>query len=339
MARKPKADTGIDNKSKLIEALRFAAFVTTGTDTEDFAYVRIKDKLLTAADNVICMGGPVDEDLEICLHGSKLKAALEQCGPVFKITEVDRSGISVRSDKFRAVVPAMEIELMSPYLPDAPVAKIDDRIKNAFELCNPIVPGKGDRPFSNSASLNAGSCIATNGALMVEYWHGIDLPSGLNIPKRCLTAVTKQKKPLAAFGFSNYSATFYFDDGSFIKTKLEDVNYPNTDRLFDGFNGMPFEPMPPEFFKGIDAVDAFAVDGTIYIHDGYVATHNSLDIGASYRVDGIRGFHCYGGKYWQMVKDHVRTVHFSKGTVGAAPVAAMFYGENIRGIIAGKNIG
>lgn len=309
------------------------SFAASGHDNELFQYVRIKNGMLTASDNVICMGSPIDSELDICLHGGKFKSALEQCGQNFQFTQVDKAAVSLRSEKFRALIPAIENDVIADYMPDDCIADIDDRVKVALDICNNVVQGKGERTYYLCALLRAHTCVATNGLVAMEVWHGIDLPNGLNIPKRALNAITKVKIPLKAFGFSQNSATFWFEDGSFIRTRLVDQEYPNVDRLYSEFESATFTPLPSDFYTGIDALDKFIVDDAMYVHENYVATHRSLELGASYYIAGVKGGYCFNPKLWQTVRPYVETVCFLEDR--KKPTA--FYGSSMRGLIMGRN--
>jgi hypothetical protein len=65
-----KPNTEIDARTKLIDALGFVAFASSGHDSELFNYIKIKNRLLTAADNTIVIGCPVEADLDIVIQGA-----------------------------------------------------------------------------------------------------------------------------------------------------------------------------------------------------------------------------------------------------------------------------
>jgi hypothetical protein len=334
-SRKPKSLPEIgDNRAKLIDALGFVAFAASGHDNEKFNYVRIKNKMLTAADDCIAMSAPVDVDFEICLHGGKFKSALEQCGENFQFTQLNEASVSIKSEKFRAVVEAAPLDLLSPYVPDAVVATIDDRVKNALEVCDKFVLGKGDATHHQSAFLTAQTAMATTGAIAVEYWHGIDLPP-VALPKRALQAISKIKKKLVGFGFSETSATFHYEDGSFVKAQLYNGSFPNSSlvKIYEQFENAKHASLFPEFFDALDALSAFISNDTIHFHDDFLATDRSLELGASYKVPGIVSGRSFSAKLWNTIKPYVQTVCIINMDK-SKPI--MFTGDNLRGLIMGK---
>lgn len=334
MARSSKAKAEISNRSKLIEALSFVAVADTGKDVDKYAYVKIRNGFATALNDVFTIGAPVEVELDLCLHGEKLKAALEHCGPNFQLTQLDDVSVSVKSEKFRATIPAFSADTLPPGEPDDAIASINDNIKSAFTLCNPLISGKGTRLLDDCMLLRAYTAVATNGHMAFEYFHGIDLPPNLLIPKLTVTVISKMKKPLTHFGYApNKSVTFWFEDGSFIKTKLCDGEYPDVDKLYQQFNGHPFYPLPENFFEGLDAIDKFSENDSVYFQQGYVSTHRSLQIGANYRVDGLPPGFCFNAGFWKRVKEICGQVCFLPDI--KAPVC--FHGTNVRGLIMGKH--
>jgi hypothetical protein len=281
------------------------------------------------------MGNPVEIDLDMCIQGAKFKAGLQQCKSNFQFTQVDAASISLRSDKFNAVVPIADADTIAETKPDEPVAAIDDRIKKAFDVCNNIANEKLDRPFCQCLQLNANTVVATNGFAALEYWHGINLPDALSIPKRASVAVVKAKKSLAAFGFSNTSATFYFEDGSFIKTKLHIAEFPNKalHGLYAMFDEASFVSLPADFFNSMDAIESFIVDDNVFLHNEYMASNRTLELGANYKVEGLRGNYQFSFKLWQIMRPHILTACFHPDP--KKPTA--FRGQNLRGLIMGKN--
>ena len=72
-------------------------------------------------------------------------------------------------------------------------AVIDDRIKAAFEAVLPLATDGAQHAHLAAVLLQSGSAVATNGHVLAEYWHGIDLPPML-IPKASAVAILKAGK-------------------------------------------------------------------------------------------------------------------------------------------------
>lgn len=332
MARKPKAvETATDDRIKLLNALAFVSVAIDKADEGRTSFVAFRDRWLTSENDTLSIGIGVDIDLELCPQADKFRAALQQCGQQFQLTQIDKQAVSLKSGNFRALVPALPADMASVLAPDAPCAAIDDRLRLAFEACSKTMSAKGDRIFNKSVLLRSGTMVGTNGGIAVEYWHGIDLPGPLAIPKKAVETLIKISKPMAAFGFSDHSVTFYFEDGSYLKTRIMSEQWPDVDRLYSYMNA-PFRDVWPELFAGLKAIDAFVQNDTVFFHKDYIATSNSLELGASYRVENLPEGYVFSAAYWRAIEPFVSQVQLSERP--GAPFG--FMGANVRGLLMGK---
>ena len=331
MARRARIVSANDDRAKLIDALRFASIATKDEDGKT-SFVAIADGQLRAYNETFTIGAPVDVALDLCPQADKFAAAMQQCGGEFKLTQMDTSGVSIRSGAFRALVGAIPHDMLDPMQPDPPCAIIGEPLRDAITACLRVMTGKGDRLINTALLLRANSMTATNGAVAIEYWHGIDLPGPMNIPKKTAETLAKHiTKPFARFGFSPNSATFWFDDMSFLKTRLLAGEYPNVDRLFANVRS-GFIPVWPMLFTGLKAIKSFVEDDRVFFHSGHVATHQSLDLGASYQVDGLPSHGCYNPALWWQIEPFVKQV--ALGATTSEPAA--FVGDYVRGLLMGK---
>jgi hypothetical protein len=327
MPRKQSAIAANDDRLKLIEALKFAA-IAGKDDNEKNQFVSISDNWLSAENDTFSLGINVDVDLELCPHSEMFKAALQQCGQQFQLTQLDHA-VSLKSGNFRAAVPAIDRALLSPFAPDLAVATINDKLREGFAACLRVIPRKDDtRIYTKGAMLTANTISATNGGIAVEFWHGIDLPGPLLIPRKTIETIVKLGKPLAQLGFSDSSVTFYFDDLSFIKTRLLVGDFPNMQHLF---THNQFISIWKGFYDGLSAINAFVVDDVIHFHSGHIASHSSLELGASYKVDYLPPGYVFSAAYWRAIEPLARQI-------ALAPVGQPFgfMGYNVRGLIIGR---
>jgi hypothetical protein len=334
-AAKLKAASTNNARTALLEALKFAAVAVDSSDNSGLsAFVTIRDGLLMTENETFCIGVPVDSPLDMSLHAEKLQAALQQCGATFQMVQVSAEQLSITSGKFRAVIPILPSEQITPSNPDVWVADINDRIMEGFKACCKACTGKGERAINQSVLLGPGSIIGTNGGFAIEYWHGIDLPPGLCIPKKAVDTICKLTKPLAGFGFSEgRSVTFYFDDNSFIKTRLYAGEWPKVGKLFEENMGGDFVPLWDGFALALKAIQKFTENDTLHFHEGRLATGHLIEqSAASYDVPGLPGGQKFSEVYW-----HICLPYAERVKIGAPGAATVFISENTRGLIMGKH--
>lgn len=331
MSRKPKIIAANDDRLKLIEALKFAAIAGKDDNDEKTNFVAISDNWLSVENDTFALGINVDVDLELCPHSEMFKAALQQCGQQFQLTQLD-AAVSLKSGNFRAAVPAIDRALLAPFAPDPVCAVINDNLRDGIAACLRVIPRKNDnRVYTQGSMLKANTISATNGGIAVEYWHGIDLPGPLLIPRKTMETIIKIGKPLAQFGFSNTSITFYFDDLSFIKTRLLVGDFPNMQPLFDKQLGNRLFNIWLGFYEGLSAINAFVQNDVVHFHRDYIASHSSLELGANYRVEGLPQSYVFSAAYWRAIEPLAREISL-------APVGQPFgfRGNCVRGLLIGR---
>lgn len=332
MARKPKATetAASDDRGKLLDALRFASIAIDKDGAHSF--VAFRGQWLTAENETFAIGCPVATDLDLCPQADLFTSALNQCGQNFQLTQVSLNGVSIKSGNFRALVPALSHDTMSPVVPDAWQVEINDNLKTAFAACSKMVGKKDDRLINKCVLMRSGNMIGTNGGIAIEYWHGLGLPT-LCIPIKTAETISKITKSLRAFGMSDRSATFFFEDGSFLKTRLIAGEYPNVDRLFEA-NTSGFVPIWPSLYAGISAIKGFCPDDSMYFDSNRIGSHRNSELGASYAIAELPGNYCFSILYWLAIEPYA--THVAVASQQGAPHA--FYGPNVRGLIMGKNL-
>lgn len=320
--------------TKLAEALNFVAAASNdGTIVPYQAHARVAANWIIANDGTISAGHPVEEELALCPHIARLIDALNRAGTTLALTERENGQLLIAGDKLKATVPCIPGDQFPPIMPDPQCATIDDRIKEGFAAVTALAASTGERVFETSILLRANSMFGCNGSVIFEYWHGIDLPPDLVIPKPAAVAIASAKKTLSGFGFSRASATFYFEDGAWYKTQLYGEKWPDLDPLFDA----PCFPVavPEGLFEAVAAIENFSKDGAVHFHDDKLkTTYDNYDsvggpvYGATYDVPGLQGPHTFSANLLRLIQPVCETLDYT-----SADDRAFFIGGNVRGVI------
>lgn len=321
-ARKPKSE---QEPSALLETLKFVSVAQHSDGLPYQTHCRIAGGTVIAFDGGMAVGSFVDEELNVCPNTKILIAALEKCKERISITELDSGRLSVKSGKFRALVPCLPFGDLQAIEPDVPCANISDALKPALAAVLPLTVDSDAEPFKCAVLLQAQTVVATNRHVIIEAWHGIDLPPGLLIPRASANAIAKSKKPLKLFGFSHNSATFYFEDNSFIRTQLFESKFPAYERVLN-IDTNPW-PLPGGFYEALDNVATFSEDGRVYFRDGKMCSHIDDESGASFEVDGLKNDLCFNIEYLNLIREHAHKMHFDATANGMSA----FFGDNVRG--------
>lgn len=268
-----KTKTKRQEESALLKAFKFVSFCQSDSGNEMQTHSIVGNNSIVAFNGVLAMGQTIAEDLDACPHTDKMRLALAQCGDSFAITQLAQNCLLVRSGEFEAFVPCCERARLPEVKPDAPVAPVSDALKDALRIVAPLANEKAAHVVMAAIQLHSGSVAATNNSVVLEAWHGHDLPNNLLIPKSAALAVIKCGRKLTQFGLSDNTVTFWFEDRSWIRTQLYREGYSNIRTVFD-FDGPNYTQLTPEFFKAFKKVAPFSEDGFVYCWKGTIGSHH-----------------------------------------------------------------
>lgn len=336
MSRSPKKRTSVETTkaSSFVDALRFVSVCNKKDGSINETHVLLNNGWAVAFNGVLAAGHKIDEDMLAAPNNELLITALSKCGENISFTQLDNNRLSIKSDKFKAIIPCIDPELLEGAIPDAPIAPIDDRFKEAIKAVGVLADDDNEHIVTASVLMQGGSLIATDRKVIIQYWHGLDLPPDLPLPTFVVGPLSKTNKKLMAFGFSRSSATFHFEDESWIRTQFYADKWPNVSHILDGPSN-PW-PVPAGFWEGVGAVAPFSPDGHLHFLAGAIRSHASDTTGASYECAGIPNGPVYSAKQLLLLKPHATSIDFMAPGTHNAGYKLMFFGSNIRGAIAGR---
>lgn len=285
-----------------------------------------------AHNGVLGIGEKIAEDLSICPNAKILEQALTKCGQSFSIAQLEQK-LSVRSDKFRALVPCMPVESLERSFPDSPCALIGEPLRLALGAVAPLALEGLDNVVTASVLIHKGTVVATDRRVIIQAYHGIDLPPELALPKAIIGPLLKNPKPLKAFGFSKSSCTFYFDDDSWLKSQFYADKWPDVDMILNrAHNALS---LPEGFYDAVKALEPFSADGFVYFDTNKMLSHPTEEQGASYEVYGLPKGPAFSIKQLKMIEPYAKKVDFmAQGNHNSKQL--MFFSEMCRGAIAGR---
>lgn len=333
---KPKKRTGVveTKASSLLQALTFCNLVTKSEGAPFETHVLLQNHWAFASNGILSIAIQTAEDIYAAPHNELICKALSKCGEQFSLTQLDNQRLSIKSNKFKAIVPCIDPLMITCLPPDPPLGVIDDRFKEAIGAVG-VLAAEGAQSVVTASVLMAGaSVIATDRKVVMEYWHGIDLPYGIALPKTFVNVLTKCPKKLAKFGFSQSSATFYFEDESWLKSQFFAQPWPDIKAILDKkCNAWPIQP---DFFKALDAIDPFSDTGDVYFDNGYLRSHTNENEGASFEIYGLAKGPVISIDQLNIVRPYIKTVDFQAPGVYDSSTMIMWFGDNCRGAIAGR---
>jgi len=337
MAKKPRAKSNSDNSIQLLKALKFCSAVTDKEGAIYETHIGIRNNWAIAFNGIVAAGSPIVEDLICHPHNDLMIEALSNCDDTFTLTQLDNGRLSVKCGKYKAIVPCLDPALMQTVIPNPIITSVDDKFKTAIEAVGVLADEDENNVLTASILMNGQSVIATNRKVVLEYFHGNDLPPNIALPKQFVKAITKCKIPLQSFGFNNNSATFYFDDGSWIKTQLYADNWPVEQMMKILNTEANLWNIDPNFFEALAAVLPFSEDGNVYFDTNSIRSHpNSQDAGATYECTGLPKGVIYPAKQLMLIKPFVKKIDWKAQGAHNNSYMLKFEGDVCRGVISGR---
>ena len=328
--RKKKATAKPSGAAELLAALKFIMPAQKPNGTKYQTHCIISGHWCVAFDEVLTIGCKVPEDISACPHSTSLAAALAKCGETISITQLNESVLNVRSDRFKANINCVNMEDMPISAPDPPAIGADDNMKKAIgAFAWLLLDNSPQAVFKSAVCLQSQTLVATNGMVLLEYWHGVELPVTILIPKQSAIAVANCPKQLVAIGGSENSVTFHFSDESFIKTQVYKDRYPGYQAIFNSIPDNP-TPLPAGFFEAIDAVADFSERKFVFLRGDRIQSHKDDGIGAAFELNGVPNGFSFNYEFLKGAQPYFEQTTFLAGKV-------KFQSGNVRGVIAGGN--
>lgn len=331
MTAKPRS-AKTKSQSALLEALSFCGLVTSKEGASYETHVALKSNCAFAFNGVLAAGAPITEDLFCYAHNELLVAALSRCDDTYSLTQLSQSKLSIKSGKFKAVVPCLDPILINYASPDPQMVAIDDRFKDAVQAVGVLADENEHHVLTASVLMNGPTVIATNRKVMFEAHHGLDLPPNVPLPKQFVAALVKSKKKLTGFGYSKASATFYFEGDYWLRTQLYADEWPDVSSILNKTANL--WPIDENFFKGLEAVAPFSEDGNIYFDAGMIRSHEDANTGAEYAIAGVPKGVVYPAKQLALLKGKAKSIDYNAKHTGG--YCLVFIGDTIRGTIMGQ---
>lgn len=323
-----RKQTTTDNP--LLNTIRQLSLIQKDEGSVLETHVALRNGWAVAFNGVIAIGEPIKEDLSTCPNGLLLKEALSKCGQGFSITQ-NAHNLLIKSQKFQALIPCLPLTELQPAFPDPPIASVSDAFKYALSLVAPLALDEAS-VVTASVLIHNGTCISTDRLVLIQAWHGIDLPPMLALPKALIKPLISNPKKLEKFGLSKSSCTFYYEDGSWIKTQFFNEKWPDVSIILD--KKASVWPLPENFYEGVKALDKFSESGDVYFDSNLMRSHRDAGKGASYEVYGLPKGPTLNIRQLKMVEPLIKTVDFL--VPHGDHRMTLFYGDKVRGAIAGR---
>lgn len=332
--RKTAAEKANDVAKKetntLLDAVKFCAGGFKDGGEVYASHAVIWGNYITTYDGIVMYGHKVETGMTACPHYGALLTALKAAdGSAVQITQLDPSRLQVKQAGFRTVVPCIaDIQQVSRTAPDTPVGMLDGRMRDALETMKSIANKNGETIMESAVFMGNGYTVACDNHMLGMYWHGLGFPD-IVVPANFVEAVLRIAKPLVSFGYTpERSVTFYYDDGSFIRSQLYAEKYPEWQRAMPkDFENC--QQLPDKFFDALAKIKPFVKGKSFcYMSENLFHTEQDPDTGTAVDCPGLLDSPS-GIDVGRVLTLRDKITHMDI----AHPDRQRFYGENFRGVI------
>lgn len=295
-------------------------------------HFKIKGGRVSSFNGMMALSSPIACDIDCIPKAEPLVKAIGLCNDTITLSMTEAGKLRVQSGSFKAFIETVDIE--PPHVqPEGEIVQFDgEAVLEAFKKLVNFVGNDASRPWTNGILLRGQSAFATNNVVLVEYWLGVDLPLVVNVPKAAITEILRLDEAPTHGQIHENSLTFHFADGRWLRTQLYETQWPDLSRILD----VDHKPTPADvrLFEALDYLKPFADElGRVYINEGLISTHNDLDMGASYEIEGLLMKGIYRIEMLELLKGVVTNADFTR-----YPQPTIFYGDRLRGAIVGMQM-
>lgn len=268
--------------SELLEGLKWISHVKAEHCILDGQYIRATDGLIT-------MGYPCQEHFGQAPSLAHLLAAIKVCGNKYRIVE-EAFKLTITAFNFKAIIVSIDAINLPAMIIAPMMAKISHGFVKAAQIAGKFSSEGASRLLEASLYCKAGSVIGTDGKVLIEAWHGIDMPE-IILPCAAVNTLAKIHGELIGFGV-NYNhtcinaMTFWFANGAWMTAQLYVNETWPTMKMDEILNvnstaGIKF---PSTFFLTLNAIKPFVIEkgtvpGIILLSDR-CKSHDEPNVGA-----------------------------------------------------------
>lgn len=289
----------------------------------------IENGTVRGYNGTIALSSPIQFDINCKPKATPLVNAITKCKETISLSMTGAGKISIKSGAFLALVECTT-DAMPIVEPDGDMFTIDgDQILKAFKALAPFIATDASRPWSNGILLHAGSAFATNNVIGIEYWLGWNCPVTINIPRMAIKEMIRINEAPVAAQATNNSITFHYSDGRWLRSQLLDLGWPDITKILNVVNN-PI-PVDPKIFEALENIKPFVEkNGAFSFVPGAIKSHRTDLEGATFEIPGLNFQGVYNIEMFSLLEGIATHIDLS-----FYPKAGLFFGENIRGAIAG----
>jgi len=302
-------------KTDLLIALDFVKLIAS-----DGGVVGMGDNVLSVVTPVMRAYHPVGDDLRFTTDLDKFHAAIRTIGERAYSATIAQT-LKISAGKFKIELPIIEVEAIKPPTIDDVATPVNEGFINA--LVNASVPtksGAGRVAYAGVYSSASQTFIGTNGNVLVEAWHGIDMMTDIIIPTDFINIIKKvhASNPLTHVYADERIFAARFANNAIMITQLFVEQYVNAAAILAMSETAKPEPMPDDLRGYFDELAPFG--------DTINVTAGAIECGRASITTLSQHAYKFKVDNWKLISALV-----TKADFGTLANMVVFFGPMLRG--------
>lgn len=312
-------------------ALKFAQGAVSKKDfVPALTHFQLSNGRVTGYDGKLSLSAPIALDLDCCPKAAPFVNAVQACHDTAQLAMTAGGKLSIRSGKFRAHVECLPVETFPVVLPEGQAVAIDGNLLPALKVLYGFTAEDASRPWAAGILLDGGSAFATNNVILIEAWLGYHFPYRVNLPRYTIREMLRVGEEPIGMQLTADSVTFHYTEDRWMRSQLNSTEWPDIRNMLDRIPAAPatVPEVPEGLWEALDTLAPFVSElGQLFIGPDVVRT--ATEDGASVDVPGMP-ICSFNHKMLSMLQDVAQRADFA-----AWPNPVAFYGERLRGMLAG----
>lgn len=325
----------------MLDALRFVA---TAVAKKDFVpaltYFKIEGGRVTGFNGTLALSSPIDCDLDVQPQAAAFMAAIRACPDTIALSVTPAGKLAVKSKNFKSFVGCLDKQDQFSIEPEGKFIDLGPSFLEGVKACAPVMGIDASRPWAMGIKLQRGSMFATNNVMLVEYWHGTEIPIDVVIPSMAVEELLRIDESPSKVQVTRNSISFWFGEGRWLRSALVENSIWPTDKIEQIFAKSLGKQtsFSDDFFKAVDTLGPFLGEhGTCYLTAENISTHVTENEGTSIEVasPAVGEMQAYHQRQLKILGAVAETIDWS---AYPAPCKFMGYNGKLRGAIIGQRI-
>lgn len=324
----------------MLDALRFVASAVAKKDfVPELTHFKIKDGRVTGFNGQISLSSPIDVGLDIQPAAVSLIAAIRACPDTITLNMTAAGRLAVRSGAFKAFIPCLPDEPTHFVAPEGDTVELGENFLAGIKAVAPVMGVDASRPWAMGIKLAGASLVATNNVMVIEYWHGQEIPLDVVIPAAAINELLRIDEAPTRVQVTESSISFWFEGDRWMRSQiLLGGSWPieRLNQIMSGDEGNQ-QALPVELKEQVETLKPFLGDKTtcFVTSEGISTAQIEGAEGAAIAIPlaGVTEMQAYSYRQLVLLAEVAKTIDWTN-----YPSPCMFRNERVRGAIIGQRL-